>query len=153
MVAATRPPLAGRPADSPLGRLDRHAMTLLPTLRRPAGVTAARMVSALAEPGVAAAVLGVQAALRARRDGWRAACGPAVLVASGAVARRWLSQVIARRRPRASRSAAGCGRCRGQPGVPGGALADRRTGRLTVRRILVVAGPAGHTRRRDSVRS
>lgn len=102
MVAAARPPLAGRPADSPLGRLDRHAMTLLPTLRRPTGVAAARMVSALAEPGVAAVVLGAHAALRAQRDGWRAACGPAVLVASGAVARRWLSRVIARPRPPAA---------------------------------------------------
>jgi hypothetical protein len=40
MLAAVRPPLAGSPADGPLGRLDRQAMTLLPTPRRPAGVAA-----------------------------------------------------------------------------------------------------------------
>ena len=77
-------------------------MALLPALRCPAGVTAARMVSALAEPGMAAAVLAAHAALRAPRDGWRAACGPAVVVASGTVARRWLSRVIARPRPPAT---------------------------------------------------
>ncbi len=92
MVAAAPPPRARRPADSPLGRLDRRTMARLPTLRRPAGVTAARMVSALGEPKVAAAVLAAHAALRARRHSWSAACGPALLVASGAVARRWLSR-------------------------------------------------------------
>ena len=94
-------PAAGRLKHGPLGSLDRQTMALLPALRCPAGVTAARMVSALAEPGMAAAVLAAHAALRAPRDGWRAACGPAVVVASGTVARRWLSRVIAGRgRPR-----------------------------------------------------
>lgn len=102
MVAAARPRLAGSLKQGPLGSLDRQTMALLPALRRPAGVTAARMVSALAEPGVAAAVLITHAALRAPRDGWRAACGPAVVVASGTVARRWLSRAIARPRPPAA---------------------------------------------------
>ena len=102
MAAAARPRLAGRPKHGPLGSLDRQTMALLPALRCPAGVTAARMVSALAEPGMAAAVLAAHAALRAPRDGWRAACGPAVVVASGTVARRWLSRVIARPRPPAT---------------------------------------------------
>jgi hypothetical protein len=48
MVAAARTQFAVRLTDSPLGRLDRQVMAMLPTLRRPAGVAAARMVSALA---------------------------------------------------------------------------------------------------------
>ena len=163
MVAAARARLAVSLTDSPLGWLDRQAMALLPTPRRPAGVTAARMVSALAEPGVVAAVLAGHAVLTARRDGWRAAAAPGVVVASGAVARRWLSRVIARPRPPAAgwltepegfslpskhttlaalaasalagqnRSGGGPGRAaaaagrrrgRGEPGVPGGALAN-----------------------------
>ena len=35
----------------------------------------------------------------ARRDGWRSACVPCLVVASGAAARRRLSRVIARQRP------------------------------------------------------
>jgi len=102
VVAAARTGFAVTLTDSPLGRLDRRAMARLPTLRRPAGVTAARMVSALAEPGVVTAVLAARAAVTARRDGWRAACAPCVVVVSGAVARRWLSRVIARPRPPAA---------------------------------------------------
>ena len=102
MAALARTRLAVSLTDSPLGRLDRQAMALLPTPRRPAGVAAARMVSALAEPGVVSAVLVAHAMLTARRDGWRTACGPCVVVASGAVARRWLSRVIARPRPPAA---------------------------------------------------
>lgn len=62
MVATVRTPLAVSLTDGPLGRLDRQAMALLPSLRRPAGVTAARMVSVLAEPGVVAAALAARAA-------------------------------------------------------------------------------------------
>ncbi len=102
MVTAARTQVAGSLPDSPLGRLDRQAMTLLPALRHPAGIAAARMVSALAEPGVVSALLAAHAMLTARRDGWRAACGPRVVVVSGAVARRWLSRVIARPRPPAA---------------------------------------------------
>jgi len=102
VLAATRSQFSVTLTDSPLGRLDRRAMARLPTLRRPAGVTAARMVSALAEPGVVTAVLAARAAVTARRDGWRAACAPCVVVVSGAVARRWLSRVIARPRPPAA---------------------------------------------------
>ena len=102
MVAAARAQFAVSLTDSPLGWLDRQVMALLPTLRRPAGVAAARLVSALAEPGVVTAVLAAQAMLTARRDGWRAACGPGVVVASGAVARRWMSRVVARPRPPAA---------------------------------------------------
>jgi membrane-associated phospholipid phosphatase len=101
MVAAARTHDVGL-ADSPLGSLDRQAMALLPALRHPAGVAAARMISGLAEPGVVATVLAAHAMLAARRDGWRAACGPCVVVASGAMARRWLSRVIARPRPPAA---------------------------------------------------
>ena len=60
------------------------------------------MVSGLAEPGVVAAVLAAHAVLTARRDGWRPACVPCLVVASGAVARHRLSRVIARPRPPAA---------------------------------------------------
>lgn len=102
MLAAACTHLPASLTDSPFGRLDRQAMARLPALRHPAGVAAARMVSGLAEPGVVAAVLAAHAVLAARRDGWRAACGPCVVVASGAVARRWLSRAIARPRPPAA---------------------------------------------------
>jgi membrane-associated phospholipid phosphatase len=65
--------------------------------RSPAGTAMARAVSALAEPGVVYPLLA--AASAARRDGWRGACLPCLVVASGAAARRRLSQVIARQRP------------------------------------------------------
>ena len=65
--------------------------------RCPAGTAVARAVSALAEPGVAYPLLAAAGA--ARRDGWRGACLPCLAVASGAMARRRLSRVIARQRP------------------------------------------------------
>ena len=65
--------------------------------RRPAGTVVARAVSALAEPGVVYPL--VAAAGAARRDGWRGACLPFLVVASGAAARRRLSRVIGRQRP------------------------------------------------------
>ena len=70
--------------------------------RRPAAVRAAHMVSALAEPAFAAAVLTAFAAVVARRAGWRAACLPCLAVAAGTVARRRPSHLIARPRPPAT---------------------------------------------------
>lgn len=64
--------------------------------RCPAGTTVARAVSALAEPGVVYPLL---AAAAASRGGWRGACVPCLVVASGAAVRRRLSRVIARQRP------------------------------------------------------
>jgi len=65
--------------------------------RCPAGTAVARAVSAVAEPGVVYPLLA--AAGVARRGGWRGACVPCLVVASGAAARRRLSRVIARQRP------------------------------------------------------
>jgi membrane-associated phospholipid phosphatase len=89
-------------SDGPLGGVDRRAVDLLRNGRRPAGVPAARVVSGLAEPGFAGALLAASAVTTARRDGWRAACAPCLVVASGAVARRVLSRVIGRPRPPAA---------------------------------------------------
>jgi membrane-associated phospholipid phosphatase len=47
-------------------------------------------------------VLAAFAAVAARRTGWRAACLPCLTVASGAVARRRLSRLIAQPRPPAT---------------------------------------------------
>jgi undecaprenyl-diphosphatase len=79
--------------------LDQAAIRAVQARRRPAAVSAAHAVSALAEPAFASAVLAAFTVLAARRAGWRAACLPGLTVAAGAVARRRLSRVIARPRP------------------------------------------------------
>jgi membrane-associated phospholipid phosphatase len=91
--------VATRGQDGMLGHLDQQAIELVQDRRRSAGVAAARAVSTLAEPGVVAALLGACAVPTVRRYGWLAACVPGMVVASGAGARRVLSQVIARPRP------------------------------------------------------
>jgi undecaprenyl-diphosphatase len=68
-----------------------------------AAVTAARLLSGVAEPAVVSPVLATAAVLAIRRGDWRNACVPAVAVASGAGVRRRLSRVIARPRPPAER--------------------------------------------------
>jgi undecaprenyl-diphosphatase len=82
--------------------LDQAAISAVQARRRPPAVSAAHAVSALAEPAFASAVLATCTVLAARRAGWRAACLPGLTVASGALARRRLSQVIARPRPPAT---------------------------------------------------
>ena len=99
---ATLAVLAALAGDGPLGGVDRRVMDLLRNGHRPAGVPAARVVSGLAEPGFAGTLLAASAVTTARRDGWRAACAPCLVVASGAVARRMLSRVIGRPRPPAA---------------------------------------------------
>ena len=98
--------LAAITADAGNGRLwhfDRAAIRALEARRRrPAAVSAAQAVSALAEPAFVSALLAAFAAMAARRAGWRAACLPGLVVAGGTVARRRLSQVIARARPPAA---------------------------------------------------
>jgi membrane-associated phospholipid phosphatase len=95
--------LAAVTADAATGRLwrfDQTAIRALETRRRhPAAVSAARAVSTLAEPAFVSALLAAFAAMAARQAGWRAACLPYLVVAGGTVARRRLSQVIARARP------------------------------------------------------
>ena len=97
--------LAGVTAYARNGRLwplDQTAIRVLQARRRPAAVSAARAVSALAEPAFVAPLLAVFTATTARRAGWRAACMPCVVVAGGAVARRGLARAIARPRPPAT---------------------------------------------------
>ena len=86
-----------------LRHLDQAAIKALEIRRRrPAAVRAAHAVSTLAEPAFAAAMLTAFTAVVARRPGWRAAFLPCLVVAGGTVARRRLSQVIARPRPPAA---------------------------------------------------
>jgi membrane-associated phospholipid phosphatase len=80
-----------------LARAERAGFRAVLASRCPAGTAVARAVSALAEPG--AVYLLLAAAGAARRDGLRGVCLPCLVVASGAVARRRLSRVIARQRP------------------------------------------------------
>jgi len=85
-----------------LGELDWAAISAIRNGRSAAAVTAARGVSALAEPGIAALPLAAAVTVALRRGGWRAACAPCVTVASGVVVRRSLSRAIARPRPPSS---------------------------------------------------
>jgi membrane-associated phospholipid phosphatase len=86
-----------------LGSLDQAAIrTIAARHRRPAAVSVAHAVSALAEPAFVSALLTVFAAIAARRAHRRAACLPFLVVAGGALARRRLSQMIARPRPPAA---------------------------------------------------
>jgi hypothetical protein len=82
-----------------LGELDRAAISAIRNGRSTAAVTAARAVSVLAEPGIAALPLAAAVTVALRRAGWRAACAPCLTVASGVVVRRSLSRAIARPRP------------------------------------------------------
>lgn len=86
----------------PLADIDHAAFAAVRARRSPAGIIAARVITALAEPGVAypAAVLaGIGAS---RRKGWRRGCIQPLVVASGAVVRRRVSRLIARPRPPAA---------------------------------------------------
>jgi membrane-associated phospholipid phosphatase len=94
--------VAAHAENGGLWPLDQAAIRAVQSRRRPAAVSAAHTVSALAEPAFAFAVLAAFTVLVARRAGWRAACLPGLTVAGGAVARRRLSQVIARPRPPAA---------------------------------------------------
>ena len=83
-----------------LGRLDQTVMAALRARRHPAPVVAsARAVSALAEPAVVAALLTTGFLSARRQAGWGAAAATGLTIASGAAARRILSEAIARPRP------------------------------------------------------
>jgi undecaprenyl-diphosphatase len=82
-----------------LGRLDQATIRAVRNGRRPAWVTVARAVSALAEPAFCGPLLAACAVTTASRVGWRRACAPCLVVASGAAARRALSKAVARPRP------------------------------------------------------
>jgi membrane-associated phospholipid phosphatase len=85
-----------------LSRADRVLIARLPEWRTPCGVTVAWTLSVTAEPAVAGAVLAAGALIAARRRDWRA-CGLALAVPGGMVARRLVSDLIARPRPPESR--------------------------------------------------
>jgi membrane-associated phospholipid phosphatase len=74
---------------------DRALFEQVRARRGKTGTVIARRISALAEPTVVYPVLAVVGA----RAGWRRGWEPCLMVASGAVLRRCLSQVIARPRP------------------------------------------------------
>ncbi|HEY7016078.1 MAG TPA: phosphatase PAP2 family protein [Streptosporangiaceae bacterium] len=93
---------AARRCGAHLADADRLLFAAVLARRRPAIVTAARAVSGLAEPGIAYPVLAAAGLAAARRGGWPRAVLPGLVVAAGAVARRQLSQVIARPRPPAA---------------------------------------------------
>jgi membrane-associated phospholipid phosphatase len=79
--------------------VDRRAFEAVRAHRRPGLTTAARAVSALAEPRVVYPVLVLAGIRAARHGGWWRMGVPCVTVAGGAAVRRRLSRVIARERP------------------------------------------------------
>jgi undecaprenyl-diphosphatase len=82
-----------------LGRLDGKAFSGIRAARTPGTVTAARRVSAMAEPPTAAVALAAAAAVAAARADWRGAVRPGLAVAGGMSARHLLAEAIARPRP------------------------------------------------------
>ncbi len=94
--------VAAQPPDSWLGRIDTAVIGMVAGARTAAAVRAARVVSALAEPGPAAALLATATAAAVRRVGWREGCAPFLTVAAGMTARRKLSGAVARPRPPAA---------------------------------------------------
>jgi membrane-associated phospholipid phosphatase len=83
-----------------LADVDRRAFEAVRRRRGAKAIKVARTVSALAEPGVVYPVLALAgASAAARQGGWWRAGVPCLAVAGGALARRRLSQVIARQRP------------------------------------------------------
>lgn len=85
-----------------LSAVDQKPIARLCHGRRPAFVAAAKLASGLAEPVPSAVLLAALAAWNTRRVGWRAAATPCFRVATGMLARRGLSQLIARPRPPAA---------------------------------------------------
>jgi membrane-associated phospholipid phosphatase len=94
--------IIARAEEGRLSRFDQAVIRMIQDGRRPGVVTAARAVSALAEPGYVIFPLTVATAAVARRAGWRQACVPCLTVAGGAAVRRLLSRAIARPRPPAA---------------------------------------------------
>jgi membrane-associated phospholipid phosphatase len=85
--------------ENRLARADRVAFESVRARRSRAGIVVARAISSLAEPVVVYPLLALAGVGAAPRIGWRRACAPCLVVASGAFARRRLSRVIARPRP------------------------------------------------------
>jgi undecaprenyl-diphosphatase len=79
---------------------DRAVLEQFQAHRSRTGTAVARALSSLGEPGLifpAVAVAGMAACCR--REGWRQAFGPYLVVVTGAAVRRSLSEVVARPRP------------------------------------------------------
>jgi membrane-associated phospholipid phosphatase len=93
---------ARQPAGSWLDKLDRPAADLVAARRGPREIRAARAVSALAEPAVAAIVLTAGTIAAIRRADWKASWAPPLVVLSGVAFRRVLSKAIGRPRPPAA---------------------------------------------------
>jgi membrane-associated phospholipid phosphatase len=85
-----------------LAHADRAIFVAVLAHRHPAVIAAARAVSGLAEPAIVYPVLAAAGLVAARGARWQRAVLPCLVVASGAAARRRLSEVIARPRPPAS---------------------------------------------------
>jgi membrane-associated phospholipid phosphatase len=82
-----------------LAAADRAGFEAVAARRHAAGTAVARAVSALAEPALVYPVLAAAGVVAPRRQGWRRAALPCLIVASGAATRRLLSRAIARQRP------------------------------------------------------
>jgi membrane-associated phospholipid phosphatase len=102
MAFAALAVVTGQAGKGWLGQLDQAAIGAVRQGRRPAAVTVARAVSALAEPAFCGPLLAACAVSVARRAGWRAAWTPCLVVATGAMVRRAICHVIARPRPPAA---------------------------------------------------
>ena len=91
--------VSGIGGENRLVRADRAAFETVRARRSRAGIVVARAVSSLAEPEVVYPLLALAGVAAAPRIGWRRACAPCLVVASGAFARRRLSRLISRPRP------------------------------------------------------
>jgi undecaprenyl-diphosphatase len=91
--------LASATASGWAADADRALFEQVRARRGRTGTVIARKISALAEPAVMYPVLAGAGAAAARRAGWRHGWEPCLVVASGAVLRQYLAQVIARPRP------------------------------------------------------
>ena len=91
--------ITARPGHGLIGQLDQAVIGLAEKGRSPVAVRAARVLSALGEPGFVLFPVAAATAIAVRRAGWRQACVPGVTVATGAAVRRVLSWAIARPRP------------------------------------------------------
>lgn len=85
--------------DGRLARIDRAGFNSVCTKRCAAGIMVAETVSGLAEPSVIYPLLSIVGIVAVPRTGWRRAGVPCLVVASGAMARRKASRLIARPRP------------------------------------------------------
>lgn len=99
LASAALAVIIARPGHGLIGQLDQVVIRLAENGRNPVALRAARVVSALGEPGFLLVPIVAATAVTTRRINWRQACVPGLTVATGAVVRRMLSQAIARPRP------------------------------------------------------